>query len=116
VLLVVGHRPLVVAGAGTLQDSLLTIAGGTNVAADAGQAWPQISPELVVARAPEVIVDLAMGTEAGGRDLFAALATVPAVRDGRVVRLGGDALLRAGPRVVEAAQALARAIHPEAGG
>jgi iron complex transport system substrate-binding protein len=116
VLLVVGHSPLVVAGAGTLQDELVTIAGGTNVAADAGQAWPQISPEVVVARAPEVIVDAAMGTEAGGRDLFAALTTVPAVRDGRVVRIAGDALFRAGPRVVEAARVLARAIHPEAGG
>ncbi|HLK10921.1 MAG TPA: helical backbone metal receptor [Candidatus Binatia bacterium] len=116
VLLVVGHSPLVVAGAGTLQDELLTIAGGTNVAADAGQAWPQVAPELVVARAPEVIVDAAMGTEAGGHDLFAGLTTVPAVRDGRVVALRGDALFRAGPRVVEAAEALVRAIHPEAGG
>jgi iron complex transport system substrate-binding protein len=115
VLLVVGHSPLVVAGAGTLQDELVTIAGGTNVAADVGQAWPQISPEVVVARAPEVIVDAAMGTEAGGRELFAALTTVPAVRQGRVVRIAGDALFRAGPRVVEAARALARAIHPEAG-
>jgi iron complex transport system substrate-binding protein len=115
VLLVVGHSPLVVAGAGTLQDELVTIAGGTNVAADVGQAWPQISPEVVVARAPEVIVDAAMGTEAGGRELFAALTTVPAVRDHRVVRIAGDALFRAGPRVVEAARALARAIHPEAG-
>jgi iron complex transport system substrate-binding protein len=115
VLLVVGHSPLVVAGAGTLQDELVTIAGGTNVAADVGQAWPQISPELVVARAPEVIVDAGMGTEAGGHDLFAALTTVPAVRDHRVVRIAGDALFRAGPRVVEAARALARAIHPEAG-
>lgn len=116
VLLVVGHRPLIVAGGGTLQDELLRIAGGVNVAADAGSAFPQVPLELVVARGPEVILDAAMGTEAGGRELFASLATVPAVRDGRIVQLAPDALFRAGPRVGEAAALLAGALHPEAGG
>jgi iron complex transport system substrate-binding protein len=72
--------------------------------------------ELVVARAPDVILDAAMGSEAGGRELFAALRTVPAVRDGRIVPLQADALFRAGPRVGEAAAMLASAIHPEAAG
>jgi iron complex transport system substrate-binding protein len=116
VLLVVGHRPLIVAGGGTLQDELLRVAGGVNVAADAGAAFPQVPLELVVARAPEVILDAAMGTESGGRELFAALQGVPAVRDGRIVPLAPDALFRAGPRVGEAAALLAAAIHPEAAG
>jgi iron complex transport system substrate-binding protein len=116
VLLVVGHRPLIVAGGGTLQDELLRVAGGVNVAADAGAAFPQVPIELVVARAPEVILDAAMGSEAGGRELFAALRSVPAVRDGRIVPLAPDALFRAGPRVGEAAALLAGAIHPDAAG
>lgn len=114
VLMVVGHDPLIAVGGGTLQDELVTLAGGTNIAADAGTVWPQITLELVVSRAPEVIVDSAMGTEAAGKALFAGLTTVPAVRAGRVVTLRGDTLLRAGPRVTEAAAALAAAIHPEA--
>ena len=93
---------------------LVSAAGGVNIAADVGGVWPQISLELVVARAPEVIVDAAMVSEAGRRDLFAGLATVPAVRDGRIVAFAGDAVFRAGPRVPEAARALAAAIHPEA--
>jgi iron complex transport system substrate-binding protein len=116
VLLVVGHRPLIVAGRGTLQDELVRLAGGVNVAADAGTAFPQVPMELVVARAPDVILDAAMGTEAGGRELFAELGSVPAVRDGRIVPLAPDALFRAGPRVGEAAALLAAAIHPEAAG
>jgi iron complex transport system substrate-binding protein len=76
--------------------------------------WPWITLEVVVARAPDVIVDAAMGDDRAGRALFAALTTVPAVRDGRVVALPPDALFRAGPRVPEAARALAAAIHPEA--
>lgn len=114
VLIVVGHDPLVAVGGGTMQDELLTLAGGTNVAADAGTVWPTITLELVVARAPEVIVDSAMGTEQAGRTLFSGLTTVPAVRADRVVALRGDTLLRAGPRVPEAAAALAAVIHPEA--
>jgi iron complex transport system substrate-binding protein len=114
VLLVVGHDPLIVVGRGTLQDELITLAGGTNVAADAGTAWPKVAFELVVARAPEVILDTAMGTEAGATALFAGLTSVPAVRDGRVVTVRDDALLRAGPRVPEAAARLAAVVHPEA--
>jgi iron complex transport system substrate-binding protein len=114
VLVLVGHSPLVVVGGGSLQDELVRVAGGVNVAADAGSVWPTVTLELVVARAPEVIVDAAMGTEGSSRELFAALTTVPAVRDGRILRLDTGAFLRAGPRVPEAAEALAAAIHPEA--
>ena len=115
VLLVVGHRPLIVAGGGTLQDELLTIAGGTNVAADAGAAWPPFSIEMVVARAPDVILDAAMGSEAGSQTLFRELADVPAVKEGRIVPLDPDVIFRAGPRVPEAASVLAAAMHTEVG-
>jgi len=114
VLVVVGHDPLVTVGSGTLQDELVGLAGGVNVVADAGTVWPTVTLELVVARAPEVIVDAAMGTEAAAGTLFAGLTTIPAVRDGRIVALRDDAFLRAGPRVPQAAAALAAAIHPEA--
>ena len=113
VLLVVGHRPLVVAGGATLQDELLAIAGGTNLAADAGQAWPAFSMEMVAARAPDVILDAAMGSEEGGQTLFQDLAGVPAVAQGRIVPLDPDVIFRAGPRVPEAAAVLAAAMHPE---
>ena len=113
VLLVVGHRPLIVAGGATLQDELLSIAGGTNVAADAGTAWPPFSIEMVIARAPDVILDAAMGSEEGGQTLFRDLAGVPAVESGRIVPLDPDVLFRAGPRVPEAAAVLAAAMHPE---
>jgi iron complex transport system substrate-binding protein len=112
VLMVVGHRPLVAVGDGTLQSELLTLAGGANVAAGAG-VWPRLSLETIVARAPEVVVDAAMGTEDGAARLFADLVTVPAVRTGRVIPLADDRLFRAGPRLPEAAAALAAAIHPE---
>jgi len=115
VLAIVGHRPLMAVGPGTLQNELIAIAGGENVMADAGGPWPTLDLELVVARAPDVIVDASMGGEAGMHDLFDDLTTVPAVRAGRVVRLAdADPFLRAGPRVPAAAAALAALVHPSA--
>jgi iron complex transport system substrate-binding protein len=116
VLMVVGSRPLIVVGGGTLQHELVAIAGGENVGADLGIAFPQTSVEVVAARAPDVIVDAAMGSEAGGESIFAAFSTVPAVRNGRIVRLAADELLRTGPRVAAATRQLAQVIHPEASG
>jgi iron complex transport system substrate-binding protein len=113
VLLVVGHAPLVAAGPGTLQDELLRIAGGENVAAVTGALWPRLAVEMVVATAPDVIVDAAMGNERGETSVFAGLGTVPAVRNGRIVPITGGAFYRAGPRVGEAAAELAVALHPE---
>src|SRR2546422_2917189 len=52
VLGIVGHRPLVAVGRGTLQDELLTMAGGVNVAAGAGQGGATLTLPLVVAPGP----------------------------------------------------------------
>jgi ABC-type Fe3+-hydroxamate transport system substrate-binding protein len=48
------------------------------------------------------------------RSLWAALASIPAVRRDRIHFLDGSYLVVPGPRVVLAAEALARALHPEA--
>jgi iron complex transport system substrate-binding protein len=112
-LMVVGHDPLVAVGPGTLQDELLRIAGGENVAASTKTLWPTLALEMVVATAPDVIVDAAMGGDRGDRTVFAALTTVPAVRDGRVLPVRGGAFYRAGPRVGEAAAELAAMLHPD---
>lgn len=111
VLLVVGRRPLVVAGAGTLQDELIDVAGGTNVGRRLGASWPTMSLEALAHDAPAIVIDAAMGSEAGMQPLL------PATRGGgaepRVVRVPIDTMVRAGPRVVDAARLLARELHPE---
>src|SRR2546422_11335396 len=44
VLMIVGHRPLVAVGRGTLQDELLTMAGGGHPGPDAGRGWAPLTP------------------------------------------------------------------------
>ena len=113
VLLLVGHSPLIAAGAGTVQDELIRRAGGVNVAASAGRGWPHLSIEFAIAAAPEVIIDTGMEAGGGSDTFWRAFPSLPAVRDGRVSGFAGDALLRPGPRIGEAVETLARRIHPE---
>jgi iron complex transport system substrate-binding protein len=116
VLMVVGRRPLIAAGAGTYQDELIAKAGGINIARDSGEAWPHLSLERVIVAAPEVIVDTGMAESeaAEGVAFWASFTTIPAVRDERVVGAGQFDLLRPGPRVAETLATLARFVHPEA--
>jgi iron complex transport system substrate-binding protein len=113
-LMVVGHSPLVAVGRGVYLDELIAMAGGENVAARAGGAWPHLSLEFVLAQAPEVIIDTSacMGV-GGGAGFWRELSILPAVRDRRVHVYTDYSLLRPGPRVAQVLEAVARMIHPE---
>jgi iron complex transport system substrate-binding protein len=107
-------------GRGFLHD-MLTAAGGINVFADVVQESVQATTELVLARAPDVILELheqADWTEAdtaGARSSWGRLAAVPAVKTGRVLVLAGEGLVVPGPRVAEAVERLAAVLHPVGG-
>jgi iron complex transport system substrate-binding protein len=118
VLFVIGHDPLVVVGRGRFIDELIGIAGGENVGVVLGLEWPRLSLEAVVATAPDVIIDGAMGTEAGEAltEYWSAYASVPAVRDGRVRPHRSTSLLRPGPRLGDAAEEMFALIHGDARG
>lgn len=107
-------------GYGFLHD-LVELAGGSDVLSDLKQAAVPMSSEMVLTRAPEVIIELHYGGEEwpqsrldAERRVWSALPSVPAVRNGRVALLTGDEFVVPGPRVVQAAEQLARALHPEA--
>ena len=107
-------------GYGFLHD-LVELAGGSDVLSDLKQAAVPMSSEMVLTRAPEVIIELHYGGDEwpqsrldAERRVWSALPSVPAVRNGRVALLTGDEFVVPGPRVVQAADQLARVLHPEA--
>jgi len=124
-LLVFGRDPLALrnvyasGGVGFLHDMLVS-AGADNVLADVARENVQATSELILARAPDVIVELKYGrpvteTElARERAVWKTLPAVPAVRAGRVVMLVGDEFVVPGPRVADATERLARTLHPDA--
>ncbi len=103
-------------GVGFLHDMLET-AGGANALEDVKQQSVMLSTELVLARAPDVIIELryARGDTTTPTDLRAwdALPAVPAVRNHKVFMLQGEEFVVPGPRVVLATERLARTLHPE---
>jgi iron complex transport system substrate-binding protein len=123
-LLVFGREPatlrgLYVSGGRGFLHEMLETAGAANVFADVARESVQPSQETLLARAPDVIVEihsggLAPGGEANVRQVWSSLGSIPAVRDGRIHVLVGEELVVPGPRVAEATEALAKALHPEA--
>lgn len=116
-LLVIGREPgalrgiLASGGYGFLHD-LLELAGGEDVLRGVARESVALGIEQVLARAPEVIIEvrygqvLSAGTVERARRDWEPLASVPAVRTGRVHVLQGDEFVVPGPRVVEAARAI----------
>lgn len=107
-------------GVGFLNDMLET-AGGANVFADVKLQSVQASTEQVLAARPDVIVEtrasngaFPAGQRGSEMAAWTRLASVPAVRNGRVIFLFDDRIVVPGPRVAEGTLLIAKAIHPEA--
>jgi iron complex transport system substrate-binding protein len=109
VLFVYGFQPLVVAGPGSFADELLADAGGTNVAKDAGRAYPVWSVERALSSKPDVVLDASDG--ASGQDVLRGL---PGLGEARWVALPSPALLHPGPALGEGLQELFLLLHPKA--
>lgn len=122
-MLVFGRQPgtlrgLYAAGGVGFMHDLLEIAGGTNVFEDIRRESVLPSQEQVLIRKPDVVLEV-RGAQATA-DLpeavraWSILGSVPAVRNGRVHALAGTYLVVPGPRLGEAAEAIAKAVHPGA--
>lgn len=108
------NQPLTTAGGGTLIDSMIRDAGGTNIGAAAGSQFPQYSQEQLFNENPYAYVAVE-GTQATPRDISGrpGYAKLTAVAEGRVFVVLDNLFVRSGPRVVEGLEILARILHPE---
>jgi iron complex transport system substrate-binding protein len=105
-------------GYGFLHD-VLELAGGADVLADLHRQSVVMSTEMILTRAPDVIIELHYGAMVQTRldeerRVWNAVASVPAVKNGRVHLIVGDEFVVPGPRIVAAAERFARILHPEA--
>ena len=124
-LLVFGREPgtlrrvMASGGYGFLHD-VLQIAGGEDVLGEMRRQSVDLSTEMILTRAPEVIIELHYGGDLkperfdAERQVWKALPSVPAVRTNRIYLLDGQEFVVPGPRIVVAAERFARTLHPEA--
>ena len=103
-------------GVGFMHD-MLEAAGGQDVFGDVKRQSLQATTEMLLARAPEVIIE-AYPSEgwpadriARERDVWRGLPSLPAVRNNRVHVLSDDRLSVPGPRVVEGVRLLVSVLH-----
>jgi iron complex transport system substrate-binding protein len=125
-MFIVGRAPgriedLIAVGRASYLNGLIEIAGGKNIFKDAVAPYPKVGMEEVLARDPEVIVD--MGdmsqtenvTDAHKRavvQLWRAYPSIAAVKNGRVFAVASEIFTVPGPRMVEAARAFAEMLRP----
>lgn len=113
VLLVFGLEPISVAGPSSFPDEMLKKVGAINVVAE-GSAYPTMGIERVLVLDPDVIIDAAMGeantAQRMGKDA-PGWGRVRAIKEGRLVSIPDESVLRPGPRIAEGLAVLARAVH-----
>ena len=114
-------REIYVSGGRGFLHEMLEIAGGQNVFAEVDRESVQPSSETLIARAPDVILEvrtaglLEQREVAQEQGVWSTLSSIPAVRNKRVHLLTGDYLVVPGPRLAQATEAFAAAIHRGSG-
>ena len=98
-------------GPDTLVGKVYTLLKAQNIAHDIS-LYGQLSPEIIVARDPQVIITTFPDRPQDFKD-NPAFKNVSAVKEGRVYSVDADLISVAGPRFVEAIEELARLIHPD---
>jgi len=116
VLLEIWNRPVYTVGGRQLMSDALTLCGVRNVFADLTAPGPAVDIEAVIARDPDIIVAAGPpGESAGWLADWQRFATLSAVRNHRLIAFEDQALSRLGPSVLDATEALCRAIAQVSG-
>ncbi len=116
----VWYDPIWVSGRDTFQDEMIELAGGTNAFSDV-EGWQIITMERFITTDPKVIiVNSGTGMGEGGTDLIyryfmdeSRFKSLNAIKNNRVYIVDSDLIDRGGPRLVDALEEIAAAIHPD---
>jgi iron complex transport system substrate-binding protein len=100
-------------GKGSFIDVLLSMAGGVNVANDAGEGWIQYSQEALIVANPDVILmgDAAYGVTAESVAARTGWDAISAVQNKRVFAFDDNLVSRPGPRLVDGLEELAKLLN-----
>jgi iron complex transport system substrate-binding protein len=111
------HEPLKTAGPGTYAHDLIHLAGGINIASDAGTKYPVYSLEVLIERNPEIII-VSTGHGEGGPTVEAIKSMlhgkgIDAIENNLVCGVHTSLTGRASPRIIDGLEEMATCIHPE---
>jgi len=119
VLWVIGRDPLRVAGRDTFVNEIVELAGGENAIGKTVHKYPPIGSEQVIAGAPDVIIEPAMGgktvpeQQKDALEYWRRFENLPAVANNRIYVIAPDTVCRLGPRLHQGVEIVARCLKPE---
>lgn len=116
----VWYDPLWISGGETFQDEVISMAGGRNAFGDK-DAWAVVGFEDFIVADPEfIIVNSGTGMGTSGYDIIyeyvmaePRFQNLKAVKKNQVILIDADIISRGGPRIVDALEEVAEALHPE---
>ena len=124
VMLTVARQPdrlanILTTGRGTFLDEMIAVAGGVNIFGDIDMIYPEVSPEAILAKQPQVIIEMmpevVLTDELAARmgEQWRRLGTIPAVAENRVYFVTDENGLIPSPRYAEFIEKISRLFHPE---
>lgn len=114
----VWYEPLMTAGPNSLIGDVITLAGGKNMLDSGSEEYPMISQELILQKNPDIMVHSygkGMDNTPGLEQILnrPGWQNVACIKNRRVVAVDTNLITRAGPRIVDALELLARGFYPE---
>jgi iron complex transport system substrate-binding protein len=110
------YYPLWTYGPGSFGNDMIRLAGGANIASNASNEYPELTPEFIIAQNPQVIV-YTVGpmttTTASDFATRSGWSITFAVSHDKIYSIDDNLVSRYGPRVVDGLEQLAEIIHPE---
>ena len=112
-------RDLYAVGRDTFLNELLTIAGGENVLPDTMARYPKVSKEYIIAKSPEIIIEVGPKSNLSKEETLARkktwgkFPTLRAVKDDKLYFISADYILIPGPRLLNILDDFTRTIYPE---
>lgn len=110
------YYPMWTFGPGSYGDDLITLAGGTNIAANTSSEYPELNAEFIIAADPEIIVYTVGPMSVTTAEEIASRPgwdEITAVKEGSIYPIDDNIISRYGPRIVDGLEALALLVHPE---
>ncbi len=103
------------AGPGSFVDQLIQEAGGKNAGSALKDQWAQISVEQLLVVNPDIIIlgDAAYGVTADQVKQRAGWSAIKAVQGSKIFTMDDNTVSRAGPRLVDGLETMAKMFHPD---
>lgn len=106
----ISKDPLYTIGRASFLTDLINRAGGVSATGNIEKAYQVFSKETALALQPEAII---LSDSEDNREPNDVFKNSPAVKNGKVFRVNADIMSRAGPRLVDALEQIAKSLHPE---